>query len=68
MDGEERRTLFEEFGVPTAILIRVDVVLRLFGVHGMPTFGPFIHGRNGSALGMTGCAPGVPGQAVGFSR
>jgi hypothetical protein len=42
---EKRLTLLEQFGVAAASLMRVDVFLRLLGVHGMPTFGPFMHGR-----------------------
>ncbi len=47
---EERLALFEQLGVPPTILMSVDVLLRLCGVHRMPVFGPFVHGRNGSAL------------------
>jgi hypothetical protein len=50
MDGEERLALFEQFGVPSPVLMGVDVFLRFFGVHGMPIFGPLSHGPNGSAL------------------
>jgi hypothetical protein len=60
VDGEERLALLQEFGVPAALLMRVDVFLGFFGVYGVPIFGPFVHGANRSALWHPRTRPGEP--------
>ena len=40
----ERLTLLKKLGIPRAVLVRVDVLLRLHRAFGVPAFRPFGHG------------------------